>query len=206
MISVGEHIMALARTMRVIELDNGAMLTIVRDVLPLEQADHVFRHAKTDMPWVKGRYSRHMETPRLLWAMRDEGVDITKTYTITGSSVYSPQIKEVQEQLTKRFGVASNYAQMNYYRNGEDSIDWHFDREVMPGDSIMALSLGAPRKIEFRAKGSSTVTQLIDLTHNSLLIMNREASTQFYEHRIAKTKKGLREFVGSRISITFRTA
>lgn len=111
-------------------------------------------------PWVQGVYSmfgKPVNTPRLLWAMKDPGIDITKSYDVTDSSEWTSKLKAIKNKIeTKlrkcKFNEKFIYAQINYYRNCHDYIGWHTDSEVYPGDLIASLSLGRPHRFVLRHK------------------------------------------------------
>jgi alkylated DNA repair dioxygenase AlkB len=43
---------------------------------------------------------------------------------------------------------------LNYYRDGNDSVAWHADKDTVPGlkTEIASLSLGEERNFDFRSK------------------------------------------------------
>jgi len=157
--------------------------------------------------WMHGEYmmfGKSIKTPRLLWAMRDKDFKIPESYSVTGSSVYSSVIDQLRRKVEKQTGRKLLYAQCNYYRDGKDYIGWHTDSEVVNGDIIASISLGATRKFSMRVKDYKTNKEVpkheFQLNNGSLLILDYNASTKYWKHCLPKMTK-LKEL---RINITFR--
>ena len=89
---------------------------------------------------------------------------------------------------------------LNYYRDGNDSISYHTDKEPdMVKDGIIAvISLGVSRKFYVKNQKTNDVEK-IDLNGGSLAIMNPICQKE-YLHAIMKEPK----ITESRISLTFR--
>ena len=78
---------------------------------------------------------------------------------------------------------------LNLYRDGQDSVAMHNDKLHMlgPGEPIALISLGAPRRMNIRAKAGGRALG-IDLEPGSLLVMSH-ASQVTHEHGIPKTSR-----------------
>jgi alkylated DNA repair dioxygenase AlkB len=155
-------------------------------------------------PWVHGVYKmfgKEVKTPRLLWAMKDDDFDIEKSYSVTGSSIWTKEMEKLKTKVEKIIKKKIKYAQINYYRNGNDYIGWHTDSEVVEGDLIASISLGATRKFQFQAidKNNKDKYQL-NLTNGSLIVFDYNAAKKDWKHRIPKEPK----VDDGRINITFR--
>lgn len=165
-------------------------------------ASTLMAHLKAQAFWKQGIYNMYgkaVPTPRLLWAMRDEDVDISKAYKVTGSSPWTPQVQAVRDAVVATTGHTISYAQLNYYRNGNDYIGPHTDKEVRDGDIIASVSLGAPRRFLFQSIDDSSVKVDMMLEHGSLLIMTQPVAKGKWKHSLPKMKAA-----GERINITFR--
>ena len=106
----------------------------------------------------------------------------------------------VRVSVEESTGHAFNSALVNYYRDGQDSVDWHADDEASLGSEplIASVSLGVER--DFQLRHSETKEKLyITLPHGSLLLMGR-GMQEHWQHRIAKVK-GLNL---PRVNFTFR--
>jgi len=144
-------------------------------------------------------YGKEVLTPRLLWAMRDDNSKISKQYKVSDSSIWTEKVKQVKELIESKIERQLTYAQLNYYRNGNDYIGWHSDRELMEGDIIASLSLGTARRFLLRSKSDNTKYEFV-LKPGSLLIMNYACANTEFKHTVPKEKN----LNGDRINITFR--
>lgn len=155
-----------------------------------------------NLPLEQGTYNmfgKEVKTPRLLWAVRDKDFDIKKSYKITESSTWNKKIEKIKTKVEKVINKKIKYAQINYYRNGDDYIGWHTDSEVIEGDLIASLSLGVTRKFQFKSISEKEQYE-IDLTDGSLIIFDESAAKLDWKHRIPK-QKNINE---GRINLTFR--
>ena len=96
------------------------------------------------------------------------------------------------------------YAQMNYYRDGNDYIGWHCDKEMKKDDIIVSLSLGTGRKFQFMNIKDNEIKHEIILKPGSLLIFDTIVGKNEWKHRIPKETKLVGNENG-RVNITFRT-
>jgi alkylated DNA repair dioxygenase AlkB len=94
-----------------------------------------------------------------------------------------------------------NSVGLNLYRDGQDSVAMHHDKlhTLVPGQPIALVSLGAPRRMNIRAKGGDARAIGIDLMPGSLLVMSH-ASQITHQHGIPKTVRA----VDARMSVVFR--
>ncbi len=144
-------------------------------------------------------YGKEVKTPRLLWAVKDKNYDIKDSYKITESSIWDKKIEKIKTKVENIIKKNIKYAQINYYRDGNDYIGWHTDSEIKKGDLIASLSLGATRKFQFKSILNSEQYE-IELTNGSLIIFDESAGKLDWKHRIPKQLK-VKE---GRINITFR--
>lgn len=187
-----------------VKLPGGGTVKFFPKFLTKKGADELFKDLKKNPNWIRGIYKmfgKEIPTPRLLWAMRDKNTDITKSYTVTGSTPWTTKMKAVKKRVEKKLDQTLLYAQLNYYRHQDDYIGWHTDSEVMDGDLIASISLGAERKFQMRTIDRSTTTiHEFTLTHGSLLVMDQKAAKGLWKHRVPKSSRKL----DGRINITFR--
>lgn len=155
-------------------------------------ADLWFRVLRDQTTWEAQRrpmYSRVVDVPRLV-----------ASFSLAASDLPAP-LAEAGERLRRELDTPFNAVGLNYYRDGRDSVAPHNDKldNLVPGQPIALLSLGAPRRMTIRAKQAPRRVQHIDLSPGSLLVMSH-ASQRYFDHGIPKT----REVVGARISLAFR--
>lgn len=189
-------------TKKVYNLEGGGKVTYIPGFLKSDEATKLLNHLKIKVDWTHGvykMYGKEINTPRLLYAMRDKNEDITKSYNVTGSMEWTSSMKEVRKKVEKVTKYKFKYAQLNYYRTGDDYIGYHTDKEVAPSDIIASISLGAKRRFTFRNIEDTTKKITIELEHGSLLIMDEDAAKNKWKHALPKMKN-----VKERINITFR--
>lgn len=186
----------------IIKLDSESRSLYVKNFLNEKEGEVLFEELKKLVPWTHGVYNmfgKPVKTPRLLYAMRDKDIDITKSYSVTESMEWTKLMDKIRKRVEKQTGKHISYAQLNYYRNGDDYIGFHTDSEVQSGDIIASISLGASRKFTFRNKENVKNKITVILEPNSLIIMDENSAKIKWKHSLPKMKD-----VGERINITFR--
>ncbi|MFC3609285.1 alpha-ketoglutarate-dependent dioxygenase AlkB family protein [Stutzerimonas tarimensis] len=110
-------------------------------------------------------------------------------------------LAEIRTLLQAETGQPFNGVLLNLYRDGNDAMGWHSDDEPELGTEpvIASLSLGAPRRLDFRRKGTTRIGHSLTLGHGSLLVMS--GSTQHHwQHQIARARRTS----APRLNLTFR--
>ncbi len=133
-------------------------------------------------------YDRIVDVPRLLAAYRLDALPP------------SLPLAPLHDLVQARVPAPYNAVGLNLYRDGRDSVAMHNDKlhTLQPGQPIALVSLGAPRRMNIRAKAGGRA-QSIELEPGSLLAMSH-ASQLTHEHGIPKTAKA----VEPRMSVVFR--
>ncbi len=133
-------------------------------------------------------YDRVVAVPRLLASYRLDAVPA------------GLPLHEMLACVQARVPAPYNTAGLNLYRDGRDSVAMHHDKlhTLVPGQPIALLSLGAPRRMNIRAKSGGRAFGL-ELAPGSLLSMSH-ASQLTHEHGIPKSAR----VAGERISVVFR--
>ncbi|WP_345955946.1 alpha-ketoglutarate-dependent dioxygenase AlkB [Mucilaginibacter sp. PAMB04168] len=173
-------------------------------VFNLRQSDALLKQFITQTPWkqqVRMMYTKEVITPRLTaWYGDPEAYDYqslgkTKPYSWTPELLL---IKDVVEHIA---GVTFNSVLLNYYRDGNDSVAWHSDKEEILGKNpiIASVSFGQVRSFDIRNKDNHHAKYSVKLEHGSFLLM-KAGLQENWEHRIAKSVKPMKP----RINLTFR--
>ncbi len=168
-------------------------VTLYRGWLARERADALLQHIRETAVWLQERrkmYDRFVDVPReQAWL----GDDRERPFTRPLDAVR----RELEALLATRFC----YVLLNRYRDGNDSVAWHNDREAarMASPTIASLTLGATRAFDIRPKADLKRVVSIDLDHGDLIVM-RGATQTNYDHRVRKDPRVRDE----RINLTFR--
>jgi len=171
------------------------------DFVPTERADAYFATLRAGVDWHAQRrvmYEREVDVPRLTAHFRLDRV-VSHTEGITDDAFEI--LRDVAARVTEAIAAPFNSVGLNFYRDGNDSVAPHNDRlqDLVAGEPIALLSLGAPRRMLIRSKRPGEQAVPIDLAAGSLLVMNY-VSQRHYTHGVAKTRVP----VGPRISVALR--
>lgn len=159
--------------------------------VPEALAAHWFAELMAVIPWRSLRrpmYERVVDVPRLVahLALNDPS---------------RPRCIDEALAVVQRVAPAPyNRVGFNLYRDARDSVAPHGDREgdLMPGQPIAILSLGAARAMVVRANDGSR-RQCVVLRPGSVLVMSH-ACQSTHTHAIPKSRTDC----GPRISLAFR--
>ncbi len=171
-----------------IQLDEKSWIDVARDWW--FGADLLLTELVAAVPWRQGRrrmWDRVVDDPRLShWCRRNEADP-------------HPALPDMQAALERRYCRSLRPPGLNYYRDGQDSVAWHADRELRDlDDTLVAIvTLGTRRPFLVRpGRGGPS----IDLGPGSgdLLVMGG-ATQRDWEHAVPKTAKP-----GARISVSWR--
>lgn len=172
--------------------------------LTKKQADNLLDTSIQSIPWRHDHikmFGKQVPVPRLQNWFADHS---NTSYTYSGicmQAVKFPQwMAELADSVAEQTNYPFNRALVNYYRNGNDSVDWHADDEpeLGPDPIIASISLGAERIFQLRHNITGEIVSL-NLPHGSLLLMGSRIQ-HFYQHRLAKVKNMQQE----RVNFTFR--
>lgn len=159
----------------------------------LNYSKQLFAELLNNIQWKHFKYEVYdkiVTSPRLM-----NIIDLKKKITYKKILLFKHLLKQV-EKLTK---TNFNYAVLNYYRNGQDYIGYHSDREVKPGQIVVSVSLGSARRFHLKHRFRSNVKYTFMLADGDILILNDAAIKYSYKHSVPKMAN-----VGPRINITFR--
>jgi alkylated DNA repair dioxygenase AlkB len=119
----------------------------------------------------------------------------------TDAAHVPPLLAEMCRLLSERYQVGFDSVWVNLYRDGQDSVAWHGDRNrlVMDDPMVATVSLGARRRFLLRERGSSRIAHELRPGAGDLVVMGG-ACQEEWEHTVPKTA----ERVGPRMSVTIR--
>ncbi len=177
------------------------LLTYSAGFLSRDEGNWLLDFLLRNVPWQQHKeimYDKEVITPRLsAWygdrRKRDEG----KRQALP----WLPELYELKQRIESYTGVSFQGVLLNYYRDGNDSVAWHADKDTIPGlkTDIASLSIGQERNFNFRNKEHHSAKYALTLEHGSLLLMKADLQ-KGWEHRIAKSSQPTK----ARINLTFR--
>jgi Alkylated DNA repair protein len=163
--------------------------------------DIKFRNIKWKQDYLK-LYGKNIPLPRLTsWYG-----DIGKSYQYSGIKSdphpWNKGLQHIKERIEECADHAFNCVLLNWYRDGQDSLNWHADdeRELGLNPVIASANFGATRDFLIRKNDDNSQKLSLPLKHGTLLIMKGEMQ-HFWQHSIPK-RANVR---GSRFNLTFRT-
>ncbi|WP_370896458.1 alpha-ketoglutarate-dependent dioxygenase AlkB family protein [Chryseobacterium gossypii] len=180
------------------------LLEYTEHFLPEKEATGLKELLMKTVPWQqtsRKMYDKMVLTPRLTAWYGDAG----KSYQLGGSRMkinpWSPELLELKHSIEEASGYSFNSVLLNLYRDSNDSVAWHRDKENELGirPVIASVSLGQVRNFDFRKADDHRQRYTLPLAHGSLLIMKGDLQLH-WEHRIAKSAKPMQP----RINLTFR--
>lgn len=143
--------------------------------LSREEADLLKNKLLDATPWEQRTqkiYDKMVLTPRLTaWYGDSKYNDSDEDKKPTNP--WTPELFSLKERIEKEFGCQFNAVLLNLYRDHNDSVAWHRDKESRYGKRpvIASISLGQTRNFDFRKKDHHQSKYSLPLPHGCLLIM-----------------------------------
>lgn len=169
-----------------------------------EESDRYLQTFIQTVPWEQKTikmWDKQMLTPRLTAWFGDPRTN----YAFSGLKLdpmdWTPELLEIKARVEPLAGVTFNSVLLNYYRDGNDSVAWHSDKENVLGKRpvIVSVSFGEVRSFDIRRKTDHKEVYSVRLEHGSFLLM-KAGLQEAFEHRIAKSIRPMKP----RINLTFR--
>lgn len=146
-------------------------------------------------------YGKTIPLPRLTsWYGESD-----KTYTYSGITskphTWNKGLLYLKDKIEQCAGVEFNSVLLNWYRDGQDHLNWHADDEKELGINpiIASANFGETRDFVIRRNDDPLKKILLPLKHGTLLLMRGELQ-HFWQHSVPKRTK----VHGSRFNLTFR--
>jgi alkylated DNA repair dioxygenase AlkB len=172
--------------------DASGRVAYTPELVPAATAQSWFGQLFRDIAWRGGRrlmYEREVDVPRL-----------RAHFELDDPALPAP-LAEALAAVRAAVDAPFTSVGLNLYRDEHDSVAPHNDKleDLVRGQPIALLSLGATREMVIRAKRPPRRVLHLDLAAGSLLVMDY-ASQFHYDHGIPKQRAPM----GPRISLTFR--
>lgn len=157
-----------------------------------------------DVPWSRQvvlMYNKEVITPRLRAWYGDTDIDNPTDQNRSRLLPWTVELLEIKAVVEILSGIAFNSVLLNFYRDENDSVAWHSDRDAVPGKNkfVASVSFGQERYFDLRCKTDHSKKFRVLLENGSYLLM-KSAFQDKWEHRIAKSTIPMKP----RINLTFR--
>jgi alkylated DNA repair dioxygenase AlkB len=171
-----------------VSLDPTCWVDLAREWL--HGGDDLLAELVSSLPWRQGR--------RLMWGEWLDEPRLSTSVSLTDRG--QPAILVTMARaLGRHYGRRFDTCFCNYYRDGQDSVAWHADRDgrVQRDPYVAIVSLGGPRQFALRPKGGGPA-RAFTLHSGDLLVMGGAMQHQ-WEHAVPK-----QHTAPPRLSVTFR--
>ena len=114
-------------------LENKSKIIYILNFISSSESKKLYNDLINNPNWMQEDVSNVWETSKntkVIMGNENETFDVPSSYNLTGNSIYSELVNKLKEKVEKRTKHIMNYAQLNYYRDGQDYIGWHSDSEV----------------------------------------------------------------------------
>jgi alkylated DNA repair dioxygenase AlkB len=172
--------------------DASGVIELIPELVNRATAQAWFEQLQREIAWKGGRrlmYEREVDVPRLRAHFRLDAPDLPAV------------LREAQIAVATVVAAPFDSVGLNLYRDQHDSVAPHNDKltDLVRGQPIALLSLGATRRMTIRAKQPPRHVLQVDLEAGSLLVMSWTTQLH-YDHAIPKQRTP----VEPRISLAFR--
>jgi alkylated DNA repair dioxygenase AlkB len=110
-----------------------------------------------EAPWkqtVQEIYDKEVLTPRLTAWYGNQGTNYSQQGLVSNPMPWTAELLNIRAKVEPLAGVKFNSVLLKYYRDGNDSVAWHSDRESILGRNpvIASVSFGQVRSFDIRNK------------------------------------------------------
>ena len=167
-------------------------------------ADELEKIHFTNLKWKQdyiNLYGKKIALPRLTSWYGDSGSAYTYSGITSTPNEWNKGLLYIKNKIEEFSGATFNSVLLNWYRNGEDYLNWHADNEKELGKNptIASANFGETRDFLLRRNNDKSQKLTIPLKHGTLLIMKGEIQ-QYWQHSVPKRKR----VKNSRFNLTFR--
>ena len=178
-----------------------AELILIDNFFTKEESDRFYEKLLHQTKWREYEmemYDKVVTAPRMISWYEDKdnvGADLN-------GPDWTYELLTIRGRVERETQLDFNSLLLNLYRNGNDGVAWHSDKEHNSGPNpiIASVTFGETRMFRLRHKFRKEIPQVeIPLHHGSFLLM-AGTTNSFWQHQVPKTAKN----VLPRINLTFR--
>lgn len=178
-----------------------AELILIDNFFTKEESDRFYEKLLHQTKWREYEmemYDKVVTAPRMISWYEDKdnvGADLN-------GPDWTYELLTIRGRVERETQLDFNSLLLNLYRNGNDGVSWHSDKEHNSGPNpiIASVTFGETRMFRLRHKFRKEIPQVeIPLHHGSFLLM-AGTTNSFWQHQVPKTAKN----VLPRINLTFR--
>ena len=164
----------------------------------------LFPHLYTEISNLCGSYKvtvygKEYDSKRMSCYISSSDHDLGYNGMLSFDWTVVPIISEIRTVIEKFLETKYDYCLVHIYRDGNDNIGWHNDKEALDSD-IASVSFGATRKFRFRKIGQTTGFAEEILLNNGDLVHMKIGCQRRFKHCVPVEKK----VKNPRINLTFR--
>ncbi|WBX70027.1 alpha-ketoglutarate-dependent dioxygenase AlkB family protein [Tenacibaculum retecalamus] len=183
----------------------GAEVVLFESFFSIKESNILYNSLLENTIWEQDQmtiYGKKVNLPRLTaWY---GNVDKTLFYAGSKRKMHSwnVDLALIKERIEQEVNIKFTRCLLNFYRNGNDSVDWHQDyRGAQRKNTVIgSVTFGTTRPFQLKHATQKDLKRVdIPLTHGSLLVM-QGATQENWKHKIPKTTKK----IPPRINLTFR--
>lgn len=178
-----------------------AELILIDNFFTKEESDRFYEKILHQTKWREYEmemYDKIVTAPRMIsWYEDKDNIGADQN-----GPDWTYDLLTIRGRVERETQLEFNSLLLNLYRNGNDGVAWHSDKEHNSGPNpiIASVTFGETRMFRLRHKFRKDVPQVeIPLHHGSFLLM-AGTTNSFWQHQVPKTAKK----VLPRINLTFR--
>lgn len=178
-----------------------AELILIDNFFTKEESDRFYERILHQTKWreyVMEMYDKIVTAPRMIsWYEDKDNVGADQN-----GPNWTYELLTIRGRVERETQLEFNSLLLNLYRDGNDGVSWHSDKEHNSGPNpvIASVTFGETRMFRLRHKFRKEIPQVeIPLHHGSFLLM-AGTTNSFWQHQVPKTAKN----VLPRINLTFR--
>ncbi|WP_337968860.1 alpha-ketoglutarate-dependent dioxygenase AlkB [uncultured Flavobacterium sp.] len=178
-----------------------AELILIDNFFTKEESDRFYEKILHQTKWREYEmemYDKIVTAPRMIsWYEDKDNVGADQN-----GPDWTYNLLRIRGRVERETQIEFNSLLLNLYRNGNDGVSWHSDKEHNSGPNpiIASVTFGETRMFRLRHKFRKEIPQVeIPLHHGSFLLM-AGTTNSFWQHQVPKTAKN----VLPRINLTFR--